>query len=128
MRQRPAVERVRPPKAPFWLMNRVMRTVLASPRRTRVGRYLLLLHLTGRRTGRRFVLPVGYRRLDDGRLLVLTNSGWRLNLRGRPNVEVTLLGELRPALAQLVEDPDMVGAVYRQLIDAEGYGKAGRRM
>lgn len=88
----------------------------------------MLLHFTGRRTGREFVLPVAYRRLNDGRLLVLTNSGWRVNLRGRPNVEVTMLGERRPTRAQLVEDPDTVATVYHRIIDAVGYKNAGRRM
>ena len=106
-----------------------MRSLLSSPRRSRrVGRHLVLLHFAGRRTGREFVLPVAYRRLDDGRLLVLTNSGWRVNLRGRPDVEVTMLGERRPARAQLVEDPDDVATVYHDLIDAVGYKNAGRRM
>ncbi len=103
--------------------------MLSSPRRSRrVGRHLVLLHFAGRRTGREFVLPVAYRRLDDGRLLVLTNSGWRVNLRGRPDVEVTMFGERRPARAQLVEDPDTVATVYHHLIDAVGYTNAGRRM
>lgn len=111
------------------MVNKVMRMMLSSPRRAqRVGRHLLLLHVTGRKTGREFVLPVAYRREDDGRLLVLTNSGWRVNLRDGPDVAVTLLGEHRPARAELVEDPDAVASVYRRLIDAEGHARAGRRM
>ncbi len=126
---RPAVERVTPPKAPYRVVNRVMRWLLSSPRRsTRVGRHLLLLHITGRVSGRRLVFPVAYRTLDDGRLMVLTNSTWRANLRGRPDVEVTLLGRRRSARAQLVEDPQAVAQVYLTLIEAVGHAKAGRRM
>jgi F420H(2)-dependent quinone reductase len=126
----PAVERVQPPKAPFRVVNRVMRWLLVSPSRSRrVGRHVLLLHLTGRRSGRRFVLPVGYRETGDGRLLLLTNSRWRANLRGGDtNVTVTILGRDRPARARLVEDPDTVAAVYRELIEQTGYANAGRRM
>ncbi|MEW2444747.1 nitroreductase/quinone reductase family protein [Micromonospora marina] len=126
---RPPVQRVRPPKAPYRLVNRVMRWLLATPARSgRVGRHLMLLHVTGRRTGRQLVFPVAYRHGEDGRLLVLTNSGWRVNLRGRPEVEVTLRGQLRPARAELVEDPDRVAVVYRALIEAVGHRRAGRRM
>ncbi|GAA4605815.1 deazaflavin-dependent oxidoreductase (nitroreductase family) [Actinoplanes octamycinicus] len=126
---RPAVQRVQPPRAPYRIVNRVMRWLLSSPGRAqRIGRHLLLLHVTGRRTGRRFVLPVAYRENGDGRLLVLTNSGWRANLRGNPEVSVTLLGAHRRAQAQLVEDPDDVAWVYRELIEAVGHAKAGRRM
>jgi hypothetical protein len=129
IRERPAVERVRPPKAPYRLVNRIMRALLSSPRRARrVGRHLVLLHVTGRRTGRKLVFPVAYRRLEDGRLLVLTNSGWRVNLRGRPDVAVTLLGEHRPARAELLETPQIVAQVYQQLIEAAGHKSAGRRM
>ncbi|WP_174530235.1 nitroreductase/quinone reductase family protein [Micromonospora maritima] len=126
---RPPVQRVRPPQAPYRLVNRVVRWLLATPARSgRLGRHLMLLHLTGRRTGRELVFPVAYRQGGDGRLLVLTNSGWRVNLRGRPDVEVTLRGQLRPARAELVEDPDRVATVYRALIEAAGHRRAGRRM
>ncbi len=126
---RPAVERVRPPKAPYRVVNRIMRWLLTDPRRSRrVGRHLLLLQVTGRKTGRLLVFPVAYREAGEGRLLVLTNSPWRVNLRGTPKVTVTLFGRDRPARAQLVEDPDGVAVVYRQLIEETGYATAGRRM
>jgi deazaflavin-dependent oxidoreductase (nitroreductase family) len=126
---RPAVERVRPPKGPYRVINRIMRWMLSRPHRgQRIGRHLLLLHLTGRRTGRQIVFPVAYRSADDGRLLVLTNSPWRVNLRGNPAVAVTLLGEHRPARADLVEDPAAVAKIYSAVIEELGHAKAGRRM
>lgn len=126
---KPAVERVRPPDAPYRVVNRVMRWLLISPRRARrVGRHLLLLHLTGRRSGQALDVPVAYRRAGDGRLLVVTNSVWRLNLRGRPHIEVTLVGSRRPASAELIEDPQTVARVYGELIREVGHDKAGRRM
>ena len=125
---RPAVERV-PPKAPYRIVNRVVRWALSSPwRAQRIGRHLLLLHFTGRKSGRRFVLPVAYRDAGDGRLRVLTNSGWRVNLRDDPHVTLTVLGKQRFARAHLVEDPDTVASVYRRLIDEVGFESAGRRM
>ena len=126
---RPAVERIRPPRLPYRVVNRVLRRLLCDPGRARrVGRHLLLLHVTGRRTGRRLVFPVAYRLPGDGRLMVLTNSGWRVNLRGGADVTVTLHGRDRPARAELVEDPDAVAGVYRALIEEAGYARAGRRM
>lgn len=127
--ERPAVHRVQPPKAPYRVVNRVLGWLLSSPRRaSRVGEHLLLLHLSGRKTGRRIDVPVAFRDASDGRLLVLTSSGWRVNLRGRPDVEVTLRGRRCPATAELVEDVDAVAAVFRALICEQGYAKAGRRM
>lgn len=129
MPHRPAVERVTPPQAPYQVVNRVMRWLLSSPRRSRrMGEHLLLLHLTGRTSGRPLDVPVAYRPGGEGRLLVLTNSRWRINLRGRPDVEATLRGSRRPAVAELVEDPDAVAEAYARIIDEVGYKKAGRRM
>ena len=126
---RPAVQRVTPPRGPYVVINRVIGWVLSSPRRAgRMGGALLLLHLTGRKTGRLLTFPVAYRPSDDGRLLVLTNSVWRLNLRDRHAVEVTLHGVRGPARAELVEDPAAVAEVYHQLIPEVGHAKAGRRM
>jgi len=127
--ERPAVQRVQPPKAPYSVVNRVLGWMLSSPRRaSRVGEHLLLLHLIGRKTGRRMDVPVAYRHASDGRLLVLTSSGWRVNLRGRPEVEVTLRGRRTPATAELVQDVDAVARVYQALISEQGHAKAGRRM
>jgi deazaflavin-dependent oxidoreductase (nitroreductase family) len=123
------VERVQPPRALYRIVNRVLRWLLSSTRGSRgVGRHLLLLHVTGRRTGRRFVLPVAYHDAGDGRLLVLTNAGWRANLRDNRAVTVTILGETRPASAELVEDPDRVATIYRSRIDQVGHDRAGRRL
>ena len=126
---RPAVQRVQPPKAPYNVVNRVLGWVLSSPRRaSRVGEHLLLLHLIGRKTGRPIEVPVAFRDASDGRLLVLTSPGWRVNLRGRSEVEVTLRGRRSRAVAELVEDVDAVARVYQALIRERGYAKAGRRM
>ena len=126
--ERPAVQRVQPPKGPYVVINRVMRWILSSPRRAgRVGESLLLLHLTGRKTGRGIDVPVAYA-VAGQRMLVLTTSGWRVNLRGRPDVEVTLRGRRLGARAELVEDPEAVARVYSARIAEIGYAKAGRRM
>lgn len=126
---RPAVERVHPPRALILPLNRLFRRLLSSPRSARgIGKHLLLLHMTGRRSGRALTVPVGYRQGGDGRLLLVTDSVWRLNLRGRPEVEVTLLGRRRPATAELVEDPEAVARVYGDLIREVGYKNAGRRL
>ncbi len=124
---RPPVERVHPPDVAMKVANPLLRWVLSSPRRaSRIGQDVLVLHLTGRRTGRALDVPVAYRHTPDGRLLVLTNSVWRVNLRGRPDVEVTLLGRRLPARALIVEDADAVAEVYAALIAEGGHGAARR--
>jgi hypothetical protein len=124
---RPAVERVTPPLLLVRLANPVMRRLLASPLHALASRQLLLLHFTGRRTGRRYTVPTGYHHLD-GVPSVLTNSGWRHNFRGGTDIEVTLRGRRRPALATLIEEPDTVVRAYMGVIHQLGWRAAQRRL
>lgn len=127
--ERPAVEAAHPPRALIRLANPVMRWLLASPRRAgRAADELLVLHVTGRRSGRRYDVPVGYRQLPDGRLVVVTDALWRVNLRDRSGVEVTLRGERRQARAELVEDPDAASDAYARLIDRQHPRASARRV
>ena len=124
---RPAVERVTPPLLLVRLANPVMRRLLASPLHALASRQLLLLHFTGRRTGRRYTVPVGHHHLD-GVLSLLTNSGWRHNFRGGTDIEVTLGGRRRPARATLIEEPDTVARAYLGVINRLGWQPAQRRL
>lgn len=72
-KQMPAFEKVYPPRAMTrYLINPIMRVLvdrrLASDR-------LLVLHFSGRRTGRQFAIPVVCHPLDDS-LVVLTTRPW----------------------------------------------------
>ena len=124
------VERVYPPAVVTLLGNPVLSWLLSGRRRSaKVGRDLLLLHVTGRRTGRVYSTPVAYHRQPDGSLMVLTSSRWRVNLRGGPTpVEVTLFGRRLPGTAALEEDPAAVARVYRRLVDELGSERALRRL
>lgn len=124
---RPAVERTQPPAAPFRVINAVMTAVLKSPLHRLVSSQLMLLHYRGRRSGRRFTLPVGRHQIR-GRLAALTSSGWRANFRGGNDVELTFEGRRRAARAELLEEPAEVAAIYREIIEQIGHEKAGRRL
>ena len=125
-----SVERAIPPAVMTRIGNPVLTWLLNGPRRAaKVGQALLLLHVTGRRSGRVYSTPVAYHRQADGRLLVLTSSRWRVNLRGGPtSVEVTLLGLRVPGSAVLEEDPEVVADVYERLIGELGLDKAASRL
>lgn len=127
---RPAVERVIPPALMTRVGNPILTWVLSGQRRARKpGQSLLLIHVTGRRTGRVYSTPVAYHHEPDGRLLVLTSSGWRVNLRGGPTpVEVTLRGVRGEAMATLEEGPQVVATTYERLIHEIGLGQASRRL
>jgi hypothetical protein len=94
--------------------NTIMRPLIHS----RLGRRmkdLALLSFTGRKTGRRYTVPVGYHELD-GNGVVLTASRWRVNLRGGADVEVEHLGRQVPMRAELIDDPHEVAQIYSALL------------
>ncbi|MDY6811944.1 MAG: hypothetical protein SW127_23535 [Actinomycetota bacterium] len=92
--------------------NRVVRVLLATPGLHRVvsGR-LITLYVVGRKSGRRYSLPVAYTRLEST-LLIGTPFGWSRNLHSGSRVEVRLHGHRLPADVQAFADEADVVAHY----------------
>jgi hypothetical protein len=80
---------------------------------------LSILTITGRKTGRRYAVPVSVVDLD-GSPIVLTASPWRVNLRGGADVEVRAGRVTRLMQAELVEDPERVAEAYERLLPTVG--------
>ena len=77
--------------------NRVVRGLLRTPLLSRAaGGRLVTLYITGRKSGRRYTVPVAYTRQGDD-LLIGTPFGWGRNLRTGEPVEIRLKGRLRQA-------------------------------
>jgi hypothetical protein len=121
------VKRSVPPPTLVKMGNPLVRMLLGSPLHGLLDDSLLVLHLTGRKTGRRYDIPVDYVDME-GKLTVVTIARWRVNLRGGTDVEVTLHGRLRPMHALLEEDPASVAVSYQALIDRIGWKKAQRQL
>ena len=115
----PAVARdARPPLALVMVMNPVMRIVL----RTALGRLVrpfALLEFTGRRTGRRFFVPVGWHEIDTGSV-VFTPAPWRANFRDARSVTVRFRGRSQQLTGVLDDDPSQVAAALQSLADRHG--------
>jgi F420H(2)-dependent quinone reductase len=122
-----AVKRSVPPPILVKMGNPLVRMLLGSPLHGVLGDSFLVLHLTGRKTGRRYNIPVGYVDME-GRLAVVTVARWRVNLRGGADVEVTRHGHLRPMHALLDEDPASVSVSYQAMIDRIGLTKVQRQL
>jgi hypothetical protein len=88
-------------------MNPAVHAVLRSPLHAALDRSMLVLHVTGRKTGRRYDIPVGYVDLD-GHLLVVAQHRWRANLRGGADIEVTYRGRRQRMRADLWSVPGSV--------------------
>ena len=84
---------------------------------------LALLCFQGRLTGKRYEVPVAYHELD-GEAVILTESGWKANLRGGADVEVVHDGQRTPMRAELIEDADEVARTYEALLLKDGLEEA----
>jgi hypothetical protein len=115
-----AVSRKVPPQRLITLMNPIVRALLRSPLHRFVDDELLILHITGRRTGHRYDIPVGYMEVD-GRFVVVTQHRWRANIRGGADVVVTRGGLHRKMHAELDEEPASVGAILQAAIERVGW-------
>ncbi|MBN9110762.1 MAG: nitroreductase family deazaflavin-dependent oxidoreductase [Pseudonocardia sp.] len=115
-----------PPQGLIDAINPVVRGLARSRLHSLVDAQVLVLHVTGRRTGRRYDIPVGFTDLGDA-LLVVTQHRWRVNLRGGAEVMVTHRGRTRPMTAVLTEEPNAVATVLSRAVDRVGRAEAQRR-
>ena len=96
------------------LLNAVVRLVLRSPAHRLLSGSVLLLGFVGRKSGRRYSVPVGY--VFEGEDVVCFTgkawSGWWRNLAGGAQVVLRLRGRDLRCQAEVVTDE---GAVARGL-------------
>ena len=119
---------VRPfePGAWFHTMTRLGNLFVRPLLRSSAGKNmheLALLCFDGRRTGKRYEVPVAYHELD-GEPLILTASRWKANLRGGADVEVVHDGRRTAMRAELIEDADGVARIYEALLQKDGLEEA----
>jgi deazaflavin-dependent oxidoreductase (nitroreductase family) len=85
--------------------NKVARRVLASPLHPLLSRRLMLISVTGRKTGTIYTTPVAYT-ADGGHLLIAAGGRWRHNLAAQPEVTVVLRGKTLHYRASVTSDDD----------------------
>jgi len=85
-------------------VNRLIQGLLRTPLLCRVvGSRLVTLYVVGRKSGRRYIVPVAYTR-HDGILLIGTPFAWGRNLRTGEPVDIRLKGQRRTADVQVFTD------------------------
>ena len=94
------------------LVNAFTRTALSTPGVAKgIGRKLILLYVFGRKSGKRYAIPIAYME-HDGKVLIGTQFGWSRNLRTGDPIQVRYKGQLRSADVEVVDDPDGVTELY----------------
>lgn len=100
------------------LLNQVPKAILRSPLHTMMSRRFLLLSFQGRKTGRRYDLPLAYLP-RHGEVIMTTDSGWWRNLRGGRPVQLRLAGRQVTGTAWAVKDEAEVEAALRDLVASQ---------
>ena len=107
-------------------VNPLLRLLLRTPVLGSAGKSMMVLSFTGRKSGRRYSVPVSAHRIDNN-LYALAGAPWRLNFRGGAPAGVLHAGKTTTMHSELIEDPPAVAALYRR--SAEQYGvKTAQRM
>jgi len=106
------------------LVNRIVRGLLRTPVVSRLaGRRIVTLYITGRKTGRRYAVPVAYTR-HEGDLLIGTPFGWGRNLRTGEPVTIRFKGRRRLAdVLVLTEEQQVVDAYAVMARDNHAFAK-----
>jgi hypothetical protein len=113
----------------YAVLNAVMRVLLRSPLHRLRSAHIILLEFTGRRSGRRYRMPVSYWQRSDAEVICLTSTAWSrwwVNLDAAP-VALVLRGLTRSGRCELVTDPALrrelvSGFLRHNLQDAHHYG------
>jgi hypothetical protein len=96
------------------VINVPMRLILGLPFASPLSRQLMLLYLTGRKSGKKYVQPVSY--VPDGDTFLTPGGGrWKLNLTPGECVRARLRGRevlLRP---ELIRDVDQIELLLRRM-------------
>lgn len=115
-----------PPEAAMRVMNSALRHLLGTP----VGRVLkdfMVLNVTGRKSGRRYSIPVSAH-VIDGQLYALAGSQWTRNFAGGARAEIVRDGRTTTMRGELITDGAQVADLFHRCAIGYGPRKAQRSM
>jgi deazaflavin-dependent oxidoreductase (nitroreductase family) len=94
------------------LVNRVVRALLRTPLICRgIGRRLITVYVVGRKSGRRYTIPVAYTQ-EGNHLLIGSPFPWARNLRTNQPLEIRLKGRRRQTDLEVFTAEDDVTRLY----------------
>jgi deazaflavin-dependent oxidoreductase (nitroreductase family) len=98
------------------IANPFLRWLLRSPLHALLSGALMLITVTGRKSGRAYTTPVQYKRDGDAVLVISAHDRtWWKNVRGGAPVTLHLRGRLQHGRAEAVEDSAAVAALARRM-------------
>lgn len=121
-----AIDIAHPPQALLKAINPVLRLALRTPLGPALNQFMVV-NFTGRKTGRRFSVPVSAHHLD-GDLYVILEAGWKHNFRDGAPAVVLHNGRTTPMLGELITDPATVADIVHRVAENYGAKKAQQTM
>ena len=125
--QSPAVTISHPPAAMLRVVNPVLGFLLRTPLMGAMREQMMVVNVTGRKTGRRYSIPLSAHRID-GTLYALTTAPWKNNFRDGATAEVLSGGKTTTMRGELITDPAVVADLSHRCAETYGVQKAQRTM
>jgi hypothetical protein len=122
-----AVEISHPPQVVLRTINPLLHLALRAPVLGSALKDFMVVSFTGRKTGRRFTIPVSAHPVG-GDLYVLLSAGWKHNFRDGAPAEVLHAGKTTAMHGQLITDPTTVAQLAHRAATSYGAKKAQRSM
>lgn len=113
------------PRVIYRVVNPLLAVVLRSPLHGRFSQSMMLLSFHGRKSGKRYTLPVAYVEKNN-QIFVLTHRPWWKNVRGGAAVLMRLRGRNVGGTAKVVEDRGSIAALTQAFVDTHGAKMAQR--
>jgi hypothetical protein len=125
--QLPAVTISHPPAALLRIVNPVLGFVLGTPLAGAARKQMMVVNVTGRKTGRSYSIPLSAH-VIDGQLYALTSAPWKNNFRDGADAEVLHNGKRTPMRGELITDPAVVAELSHRCAQSYGVKRAQRMM
>jgi hypothetical protein len=125
--QSPAVCVSHPPEGILRAVNPVLKSLLRTPLAGAARNQLMVLNFSGRKSGKRYSLPVSAH-VIDGQLYALAGANWTKNFRDGADAEVLHNGKTTAMRGQNIEDPAVVAELQHRLAESYGVKRAQRMM
>jgi hypothetical protein len=122
-----AIDVGHPPSAVLRLVNPALRFLLGTPLAGPARKQLMVLSFTGRKTGRRYSIPLSAHLIDHD-LYALTGAPWKQNFRNGAPAEVVYDGKTTAMRGELIRDRAVVSDLFQRCAESYGVQRAQRMM
>src|SRR5947199_4838983 len=100
-----------PPDAVLRVVNPILKLLLRTPFAGAARNQFMVVHFTGRKSGRAYSIPVSAH-LIDGTLYAMAAATWKNNFRGGAAAQVLHNGKTTTMRGELITDKALVADLY----------------